>query len=150
VQASSQERSLYAVESPEVWFEDFGTGQLVNGQATVTIEPTFAQTVNLGEAYHVFVTPLSGEPVLLFVSEKTTTAFTVRGVTLEGQPAEVSFDYRIVAKRLGYEELRLEPVEMAYPDGGPGAEAVPAASDVGDEEPTFGESIIINVTESEE
>jgi hypothetical protein len=30
-------------------------------------------------------------------------------VTLDGQPAQGGFDYRIVAKRLGYETLRLEP-----------------------------------------
>jgi hypothetical protein len=29
-------------------------------------------------------------------------------VTLDGQPAECAFDYRVAAKRLGYEDLRLE------------------------------------------
>ncbi len=50
--------------------------------------------------------------MLLFVTAKTSNAFTVQGVTLAGQPATCSFDYRIVAKRLGYEDLRLEPVPM--------------------------------------
>lgn len=39
------------------------------------------------------------------------TSFTVRGVTLDGHPAQGTFDYRIVAKRQGYENLRLEPAE---------------------------------------
>ena len=104
------ERLLYAIESPEVWFEDFGSASLTDGEARVTIEPIFAQTVNLEEEYHVFVTPLCQEPVLLFVTEKDSTGFTVRGVTLEGRPSGCSFDYRIVAKRLGYEGVRLEPV----------------------------------------
>ncbi|MFQ5596010.1 MAG: hypothetical protein ACE5HA_17855, partial [Anaerolineae bacterium] len=43
-----------------------------------------------------------------FVTAKSVTGFTVRGVTLEGQPARCGVDYRIVAKRLGYENVRLE------------------------------------------
>jgi len=101
-------RLLYAVESPEVWFEDLGNASLVNGETTVVFDSIFAETVNLQDGYHVFVTPLCQEPVLLFVTAKEATGFTVRGVTLDGQPAQCAFDYRIVAKRLGYENLRLE------------------------------------------
>jgi hypothetical protein len=104
-------RHLYAQESPGNWFEDFGAAQLLNGQATVSFEPIFAQTVNVTETYHVFVTPLGETPVLLFVTKKAPTGFTVRGVTLDGTAAECAFDYRIVAKRLGYEAMRLEPAE---------------------------------------
>jgi len=42
-------RRLYTVESPEVWFEDLGTASLVDGKATVALEPIFAETVNLEE-----------------------------------------------------------------------------------------------------
>jgi len=62
--------------------------------------------------YHVFVTPLSQQPVLLFVSAKTATAFTVQGVTLDGQPADCAFDYRIIAKRLAYERVRMDKATM--------------------------------------
>lgn len=108
-------RKLYAVESPEVWFEDFGTASLVDGEAMVAFDPIFAETVNLEVDYHVFVTPLGEEPVLLFVTDKSATAFTVRGVTLDGKPAQCSFDYRIAAKRLGYEDVRLE--ETTWQEG---------------------------------
>ena len=104
------QRKLYAVESPEVWFEDFGRAKLVDGAATVAVEPVFAQTVNL-EAYHVYLTAVCREPVLLFVAQQTPAAFTVQGVTLGGQPSQCAFDYRLVAKRLGYEKVRLEPAE---------------------------------------
>jgi hypothetical protein len=40
-------RALYAVESPQNWFEDFGQATLNAGEAVVSIEPIFAQTVNL-------------------------------------------------------------------------------------------------------
>jgi hypothetical protein len=103
-------RKVYTIESPEVWLEDFGSAALVNGMVTVTLEPIFAQTVNTDVEYHVFVTPLCQAPVILFVTSKTSTGFTVQGVTLDGSPSDCSFDYRISAKRLGLEDLRLEQV----------------------------------------
>jgi hypothetical protein len=96
---------LYAMESPQNWFEDFGSAELVNGSVTVAIEPVFAETVNLNEDYLVFLTPLGDCP--LFVAEKTSRDFTVRA--MGGLTCSIAFDYRIVAKRLGYENLRLEP-----------------------------------------
>jgi hypothetical protein len=104
VQVQEEPRLLYAIESPEVWFEDFGLGTLQDGVAVVSIDPLFAETVNL-DAYHVFVTPL-GDCQGLYVTDKTATGFEVR--ELGGGTANISFDYRIVAHRLGYEALRLE------------------------------------------
>jgi hypothetical protein len=97
---------LYAMESPENWFEDFGSAALPGSAATVAIDERFAATVNLNRGYHVFLTPLG--PCSLYVSEKTSTSFTVRA--LGGQCAGLAFDYRIVARRVGFEELRLEAV----------------------------------------
>ncbi len=97
-------RKLHAMESPEVWFEDFGTGTLVNGGATISIEPVFAKTVNL-EEYHVFLTPM-GDCNGLYVAAKTPAFFKVR--ELAGGTSDVSFDYRIIARRRGYEDVRLE------------------------------------------
>jgi hypothetical protein len=120
-------RKLYCMESPGVWFEDFGTAQLANGQATVTIEPLFLQTINTGVPYHVFLTPL-GDCNGLYVTNKTATSFEVR--ELGGGSANVGFDYRIVAKRLGFEDLRLEPPdppdkEVPGPGGGRPNASVP-------------------------
>jgi len=100
-------RHLSVIESPEIWFEDFGTAQLVEGQAVVGIEPIFAQTVNLTETYHVFLTPLGD--CGLFVADKSPASFTIQA--LGGQTCNIAFDYRIIAKRLGYEDERLEPAE---------------------------------------
>ncbi len=98
-------RKLYALESPQSWFEDFGSARLVDGAARVPIEPVFAQTVNLNLDYFVFLTPLGDCP--LYVAEKTSLDFTVQA--MGGQTCSIAFDYRIVAHRLGYEDLRLEP-----------------------------------------
>lgn len=108
-EVDDEKRALYAIESPDVVFEDFGSGQLVNGQAVVTIDPLFAETVNLTE-YHVFVTPL-GDCNGLYVNNKTPTSFEVH--ELGSGTASIAFDYRIVAKRLGYEDIRLEVVDSA-------------------------------------
>jgi hypothetical protein len=72
---NGENRATYAMESPEVISEDFGSGKLVDGKATVTIDPLFAATVDLSE-YHVFVTPL-GDCNGLYVSNKTATGFEV-------------------------------------------------------------------------
>jgi hypothetical protein len=96
--------ALYAVEAPENWFEDFGSGTLANGVASVTLEPVFAQTVNASVEYHVFLTP-QGECEGLYVANKTAAGFEVR--ELRGGRSGVGFDYRIVARRKGYESIRL-------------------------------------------
>jgi hypothetical protein len=96
-------RNLYAMASPEVLFEDVGTAQLVDGQAVVPVDPIFAQTVDLEQIYQVFLTPMGD--CGLYVAEKTPTSFTVRA--LDGKACRIAFDYRIIAKRLGYEDVRL-------------------------------------------
>jgi hypothetical protein len=106
-------RTLYAVESPQNWFEDFGNGQLENGEAVIAIDPVFAETVNLSVDYHVFLTP-DGD-CALYVDKKTPDSFTVRAIG--GQTCSIHFDYRIDAERLGYEDVRLAPVApKATPD----------------------------------
>ena len=97
--------ALHAVESPQNWFEDFGSGRLESGVGTIGLEPTFAQTVNTGSDYHVFLTP-EGECRGLYVSNKSASAFEVH--ELGGGQSNVAFAYRIVALRRGYENLRLE------------------------------------------
>ena len=98
-------RLLYAIESPGVWFEDFGTAELRGGRAIVPLEPTFAAMVNTEQIYHVFLTPL-GETPGLYVAQKGRRGFEVR--EMPGGSGAVRFDYRIVAKRAGYEQQRLE------------------------------------------
>jgi hypothetical protein len=109
-------RLLYAIEGTEVWFEDIGSAVLAEGKVEVVIDPVYAQTVNLDD-YQVFITPVSNVPVILYVAEKSPTSFIVQGVTLDGEPAACDFDYRIIAKRLGYETVRLQ--QPAVPDGDP-------------------------------
>jgi hypothetical protein len=104
VDAGVRKVALYAVESPQNWFEDFGSGRLSNGETIIALEPTFAQTVNTTNGYHVFLTP-RGECEGLYVSNVNANSFTVR--ELHHGVSNVEFDFRIVAPRKGYENIRL-------------------------------------------
>src|SRR5262249_26287600 len=83
------------MESPELWFEDFGAAKLKAGRAVVKLDPDFAKVVTVDE-YHVFVTP-ADDCRGLCVSNKTATGFEVR--ELQGGTSNVAFSYRIVARR---------------------------------------------------
>ncbi len=104
-------RLLYSEESSEVWFSDYGFGQLHEGQAVIAIDPLFAQTVNLSEPYHVFVQVYGNAEV--YVSNRTPQSFEVH---LRGGDPNVEFSYRLVAKRLGFEDNRLGPAPWADAD----------------------------------
>ncbi len=105
--ASYGRRLLYAVESPENWFEDFGKAQLIRGQAVVELDPIFVETVSTENDYHVVLTP-KGDCRGLYVAKQTATSFEVREVK-KGR-SNVAFDYRIVARRKHYEKERFHEV----------------------------------------
>jgi hypothetical protein len=100
---------VFSVESPEVWFEDYGADKLNGGMLTVSLEEKFTQTVNLSKGYHVFLTP-KGDCKGLYVTNETETGFEVR--EMGGGGSSVEFDYRIVAHRKGYEDMRLPAAVM--------------------------------------
>jgi hypothetical protein len=95
--------ALSAIESPQNWFEDAGEAELVNGKAVVTLDPEFIQTVNTGMDYKVFPVP-NEDCKGLYVTSKTATSFEVR--ELGGGAASIRFDYRIMALRKNYENVR--------------------------------------------
>jgi hypothetical protein len=101
----------YAMQSPENWMEDFGSGSLVDGHATVSIDPAFAAVVAGDARYHVFITPNGDSVGHLYVAVKTSSGFEVR--ESGGGTSSLSFDYRIVAKRAGYEGQRMVDVTEA-------------------------------------
>jgi hypothetical protein len=104
VNGGSTKVALSAIHSPENWFEDAGSGQLSNGAAVVNIESVFGETVNTGVEYHVFLTP-NGDCKGLYVAQKSATSFVVK--ELGGGTSSIAFDYRIMAKRIGFENVRL-------------------------------------------
>ena len=95
--------AMSAIESPENWFEDFGSAQLVNGVALVRLDRDFIQTVNTEKDYRVFPVP-NGDCRGLYVTNKAANSFEVH--ELGGGTSNVSFDYRITAIRRKYETVR--------------------------------------------
>jgi hypothetical protein len=105
VTADKRTLTTYGVQSAENWYEDYGSGQLHSGSAQITLDPGFAQTVNTTVDYHVFLTP-KGDCKGLYVANETAIGFEVH--ELGRGTAGVAFDYKIVAKRKGYEQFRLQ------------------------------------------
>ncbi len=100
-------RQSYSTQATGNWCEDFGQGQLVDGEAIINIEDIFVQITNLDEGYHVFLTPLGS--CNLYVAEKNSGSFIVKAI--DNDACSIEFDYRIVARRRGYEQERLKVVE---------------------------------------
>jgi hypothetical protein len=103
--------NMYAVEAADNWFEDAGSGQLANGWATIALDQVFAQTVNGNVDYHVFITP-NGECEGLYVTNKTARGFEVH--ELHAGHSNVGFDYRIMARRKGFETVRMRDVTQDF------------------------------------
>ena len=88
-------RTLYCMESPEVWFEDFGAAKLKRGRVIVKLDADFAKVIKRGD-YKVFLTP-EGDCRGLYVRRKSAANFEVREF-MSGK-SSVAFSYRIVGRR---------------------------------------------------
>jgi hypothetical protein len=89
------------MESPEHWFEDFGSAKLARGRAVVKLDADFAKVIKRGD-YRVFVTP-EGDCRGLYVRCRTND-FEVR--ELAGGKSSIAFCYRIVGRRKDIKEHR--------------------------------------------
>lgn len=105
VATSDGDRLLYSEESTEVWFSDYGFGQVQDGFTLVRIDPKFAETVDLDNPYHVFLQSYGNAQ--LYVGERRSDYFEV-WATDDASDRNAEFSYRIVAKRRGFEDQRLE------------------------------------------
>jgi hypothetical protein len=89
------QRLLHCMESPEHWFEDFGSAKLRGGRTVVKLDGDFAKVVKLND-YRVFLTP-EGDCRGLYVRRRRGPSFEV--CELQGGTSDVAFSYRIVGKR---------------------------------------------------
>ncbi|MBI3220217.1 MAG: hypothetical protein HYZ44_11955 [Bacteroidetes bacterium] len=105
-------RALYCEEASEVWFTDYGFGKIIGNSVVIILDKKFIETVNTNEPYHVFLQ--SYGVAELYVSKRSPTSFEVSAKGNGFVPTEFSF--RIVAKRRGYESMRLERAPWADDD----------------------------------
>lgn len=98
---------LYAMESPEIWFEDIGMGRLENGRAIVALDPFFLETVTIDDNHppHVFVQMYDDVTAFVKLGKP---GFEV--IEKDGGTSNAIFSYRVLAKRRYYEDYRLRPV----------------------------------------
>ena len=95
---------LYVTETPEVWFEDIGSGKLQGGKTTIELDSLFLETVVI-DAKHpmrVFV-QMEGESEEVYVI-KGKTNFIVKERNEGNSNAE--FSYRVMAKRVNFQDHR--------------------------------------------
>ena len=105
----------YAAQQSVRTLEDIGEGQLIHGQAAVSLERTFASAIDRRSSYLVFITP-QGDSNGLYVAQKSASGFIVRE---HNGVSNIAFDYRIVAQPFGSPAQRLPP--YALPNTAPGA-----------------------------
>jgi hypothetical protein len=106
------QRVLHCMESPEHWFEDFGSAKLARGRAMVRLDANFAKVIKRGD-YRVFLTP-EGDCRGLYVRRKSANRFEVR--ELMGGKSSIAFSYRIVGRRKDVKQhRRFAKVDMPLP-----------------------------------
>jgi hypothetical protein len=120
---NNQERVMFCNESPEVKFEDYGEGQLVNGEVHITLDSVFAMNVSINEKHpmHVFI-ELEGDCNGTYVANKTATGFDV--VELNHGTSNTPFSWHIVCNRANEAGADRDYAEKRFPIG-PGAPKKP-------------------------
>lgn len=104
MKTSQGEKILFAPEAPENWFFDIGEVELVNGIATVQLDPTFVETISDSKPFKVFVQ--GGENTLgsiRITRNQKEKSFTVEDL---GGPSNGTVQYNVYAIWKGKENLR--------------------------------------------
>ena len=104
-------RAVYCEEATEVWLNEYGFGRLSSGVVTINVASLFLEIANTEIDYHVFVQSYGDAEI--YVERRDPTSFTVK--IRSGDP-NVEFSFRIVAKRKGFEQKRLERTPWADDD----------------------------------
>ncbi|HTO37623.1 MAG TPA: hypothetical protein VL021_04305, partial [Brumimicrobium sp.] len=93
-----EEVIMFAAEAPEILFEDYGQGQLVNGKAYIKLDPIFAKNVTVNEKHPLRVlVQLEGDCKGVYVTNKTGEGFEVK--ELQNGQSNVPFTYKVVGNR---------------------------------------------------
>jgi hypothetical protein len=96
--ADGVKKTMAAPECPEIYFQDYGEGKLVNGKAHITLDPDFAVNVTVNDKHpmRVYIQP-EGNCEGVYVANKTANGFDV--VELRGGNSNVTFQWTVVCNR---------------------------------------------------
>jgi len=103
---------MFCTEAPEVLFQDMGSAKLINGKATITLDPTFSKSivVNTKHPLRVFI-QLEGDCKGVYVSNKTQSGFEV--IELDGGNSNASFTWTVYGNRI--DETNSKFQDLRYP-----------------------------------
>jgi hypothetical protein len=89
---------LSCPEAPENLFQDYGSGQLINGNAHISLDPIFSKNIAVNEDHplRVFI-QLEGDCKGVYVTNKSVGGFDVKEL-MEGQ-SNVPFSWTVTANR---------------------------------------------------
>ena len=87
---------MFAPETPEILFQDYGTGKLINGKAHITIDPIFAKNISSTKdrPVRIYIQP-RGDCKGTYVTNETVNGFDV--IELQGGTSNIEFFWQIVA-----------------------------------------------------
>jgi len=112
-------RILFSPEAPEILFEDYGTGKLINGSVTINIDSILSDAIYVDEKHplKVFI-QLEGDCNGVYVSNKTAKSFTVN--ELANGKSNTPFSWHLVANRADSQEngvITSKHVGLRFPIG---------------------------------
>jgi hypothetical protein len=113
---SAGKRVLFAPESPQPFFEDFGEARLVNGHCRVNLDPLFLDCIAVDQNHplRVFIT-LTDDCNGVYVKTDAT-GFDV--YELKNGRSNAGFYYRVIGLRRGDQDVRF-PLAPEPPAGTP-------------------------------
>ncbi len=96
--AGGTNRMAFSPQTPEIIFEDYGTGQLVNGEAKIQLDADLQRNIHVDASHplKVFI-QLEGDCKGVYVTNKSKEGFMVK--ELQGGNSNVSFSWHIVASK---------------------------------------------------
>ncbi|MBV1923281.1 MAG: hypothetical protein KUG68_04545 [Flavobacteriaceae bacterium] len=104
---------VYAMESPEIWFEDFGQATLINGTVHITFDELYSDAVFIdgNHPMHVFLQEQGDCNGLFFIPDSDGKGFTVK--EKQHGNSNITFSYRVTAKRRFFQDHRfgLDPLQ---------------------------------------
>lgn len=109
--------TMFAPEAPEVLFQDYGIGQLVNGKASIKLDPILSKNILVNDKHplKVFI-QLEGDCNGVYVTNKSDQGFDV--IELQGGTSNVSFAWNIVATRANevVDGIVVSRYDVRFPD----------------------------------
>jgi hypothetical protein len=100
--------NMYCPEAPEILFQDFGKGKLLNGFTHIDLDVDFAKNITVNDKHPLrVIIQLEGDCKGVFVTNHSSNGFDVK--ELQGGSSSVSFTYFVTANRIdGEDENGLE------------------------------------------